>query len=128
MTIIIGVAALAIVIGLLALWAMRRRGLSASDSKALLRAWEKAAAHKDLHRKILDADTVICEMLGRLGYQGSMGDRLKKAGPRIRNVQRLWDAHKLRNRIAHEPGFEANASETARALSSFESTLRQFIK
>lgn len=127
MTVAIGVVLGIIALGALMLWKMRRRGLSASDKSILQNSWKKAAAQSDPHRRLLDADNVVCDLLGRLGYTGSMGDRLKKAGPRIRNLQALWTAHKLRNRIAHEPGFEAPPSEVQRAVSSLESVLRQFV-
>lgn len=52
---------------------------------------------------VLEADKVLHEALKALGKQGTMGDLLKRYGSQLPNEQSVWNAHKLRNRIAHEP-------------------------
>ncbi len=127
MTYVVALIGVAVILLAVVAWKMRKRGLSSADKAALRKAWERAASQRDPHRRVMDADAVVCDLLGRLGYAGSMGDRLKKTGPRLKNLQGVWDAHKLRNRIAHEPGYDASPSDVARALSSLESVLRQFL-
>lgn len=51
---------------------------------------------------VLDADKLLDYCLGKHGFQGNLGEKLKKAGPRFSDVNGVWRAHKLRNRIAHE--------------------------
>ena len=56
------------------------------------------------------------QLLGSLGYRGSFGEKLTAAGPRLRDVEALWRAHKLRNRLAHEPGVRIAEKEAQRAV------------
>ena len=71
---------------------------------------------------------MVDNLLGALGYQGSFADKLKKAGPRFQNLDALWSAHKLRNRIAHEVGIHVQPKEAERALRAFEGALGCFVK
>jgi hypothetical protein len=54
-----------------------------------------------------------------------LGDRLKRAKTsQIPNLDELWQAHKLRNQIAHEPDFKLKRDLAERALAIYETTLR----
>jgi len=51
---------------------------------------------------ILDADKLLSYALGCKGAVGSLGERLKRYGRLFSDLDSVWSAHKLRNRIAHE--------------------------
>lgn len=71
--------------------------------------WGKVTTHvtstnpSDWRLAIIEADIMLDEMLDSLGYQGSsIGEKLKGASADVfRSVQDAWDAHKIRNEIAH---------------------------
>lgn len=73
---------------------------------------------------IMEADNLLGEVLREKGYQGEgVGEMLKNAS--FRTVDLAWDAHKVRNRIAHEgSNFELTEREAKRAFSLFESVFR----
>lgn len=73
---------------------------------------------------IMEADNLLGEALREKGYQGEgVGEMLKNAS--FRTVDLAWDAHKIRNRIAHEgSNFELTEREAKRAFSLFESVFR----
>jgi hypothetical protein len=73
---------------------------------------------------IMEADNLLGEVLREKGYQGEgVGEMLKSAS--FRTVDLAWDAHKIRNRIAHEgSNFELTEREAKRAFSLFESVFR----
>ncbi len=125
------VAGFALLLGALlggfVLWKSRTRGLSSTDKRQLQQHWKHVEAAQTPEAQVLEADKVIDQLLGALGYSGSMGEKLKKAGPRIRNLDALWRAHKLRNRLAHEPGATAQPQEARQALKAFRATLSQFL-
>lgn len=52
---------------------------------------------------IIEADIMLDELLDSLGHQGtSIGDRLKTVDPHsFRTIEDAWEAHKVRNAIAH---------------------------
>jgi hypothetical protein len=73
---------------------------------------------------IMEADNVLLEVLTEKGYQGDgVGEKLKSAS--FKTVDLAWDAHKVRNRIAHEGSdFELTEREAKRTFMLFESVLR----
>lgn len=71
---------------------------------------------------ILDADKLLDYALKVKGFEGNLGEKLKKAGARFSNKNAVWSAHKLRNQIAHELG-EINVDEAKTALKSFKQAL-----
>ena len=53
---------------------------------------------------IIEADIILDEILKQRGYAGvSLGERLKSVSPtQLATLNDAWEAHKVRNRIAHE--------------------------
>jgi hypothetical protein len=80
----------------------------------------------DLKVAILEADKLLNDALREAGVMGlQLGDRLKKANEgQIPNLNELWQAHKLRNQIAHEPNFKLKRDLAERALSIYETALK----
>lgn len=74
---------------------------------------------------IIDADKLVDRALNEMGIPGkSMGEKLKKIGNRMPDIQKLWQAHKLRNQIVHESDFEISYNQARQALSIFRQTLK----
>lgn len=73
---------------------------------------------------IMEADNVLLEVLTEKGYQGDgVGEKLKNAS--FKTIDLAWDAHKIRNRIAHEGSdFELTEREAKRGFMLYESVLR----
>jgi hypothetical protein len=57
----------------------------------------------DWRRAILDADIMLAELLTEKGYPGeTLGDQLKMANPlQFTTIQIAWEAHRMRNALAH---------------------------
>jgi hypothetical protein len=78
-----------------------------------------------LKSSINEADKLLDHVMKQLGYEGEkMADRLKLAGPRFTNRDAVWRAHKLRNALAHEIGFDLVPSQAKEALADFEQALK----
>lgn len=77
---------------------------------------------------IIEADTLLDEMVMKLGYQGeNLGDRLKIIEPSdFLTLSEAWEAHKIRNRIAHEAGFQLTKREAKRIIGLFEKVFQEF--
>lgn len=86
--------------------------------------WQKVYANNDKKHAVLDADKLLSLALKKRGYQGTVGDQLKKAGKLFTNINDVWSAHKLRNQIAHELNFNLSHPDNQRALRSFERALK----
>ncbi len=74
---------------------------------------------------IMEADNLLLESLREKGYKGDgLGEMLKTAS--FKTIDLAWDAHKIRNRIAHEGSdFELTEREARRAFTLYESVFRE---
>ena len=74
---------------------------------------------------VIDADKLLDEALKRKGYKGkTMGERLVAAQRALSNNDGVWYAHKLRNRLVHEPNVRLRRSEAKNALAGIKQGLR----
>ncbi len=102
----------------------RRRGMSGASKAKVEKALAQAISQQDPVRRVWSMDTVLDLALAELGFAGSLGDKLKKAGPRIPNIQAVWEAHKLRNVLAHEHDASANPAQIDRAVRVLEHAIK----
>lgn len=83
----------------------------------------------DWRLAILEADIMLEELLDQQGYSGSsIGDRLKTARPEnFATVQDAWDAHKVRNSIAHRGSdFVLTKRATQDAIARYQRVFEEF--
>ncbi|HLG91105.1 MAG TPA: hypothetical protein VI336_03060 [Candidatus Saccharimonadales bacterium] len=74
---------------------------------------------------IIDADKLLDEALKRKGYKGkTMGERLVAAQRALSNNDGIWYAHKLRNRLVHEPSARLRKNEAKNALAGIKQGLQ----
>lgn len=77
------------------------------------------------HMAILNADKLVDQALKERGYGGqTMGERMKTAKAIWSNRNAIWEAHKLRNQIAHEPDANVTYESARRALAGFKQALK----
>ena len=96
------------------------------------KTWTRIEAHfykgseNDMKMAVIEADKILNEALRAAGVPGiQLGDRLKRAKTsQIPNLDELWQAHKLRNQIAHESDFKLKRDLAERALGIYETALR----
>jgi len=79
----------------------------------------------DYKLALIEADNIFDDLLRKIGYQGEdMGERLKQiTEAQLANIDELWQAHKVRNRIAHEPGFKLTYSQAKRAIEIYQQAM-----
>ena len=95
------------------------------------RSWEDIERHffagdeNDLKIAVIEADRILDNALRNAGILGtSLGDRLKKMKPaQLPNLDDVWQAHKLRNRIAHEGDLAIKRDVAERALTVYREAL-----
>ncbi len=74
---------------------------------------------------IIEADNLLYKVLNEKGYHGdTLGDMLKSA--HFNSISQAWDAHKVRNRIAHEgSSYTLTDREARRIFALYEEVLRE---
>ncbi len=96
-----------------------------------VKGWRKVQLNffqgDDSHLKIaiIEADKLLNDALKAAGFKGEdLGDRLKKlTTTQLPNLDDIWEAHRLRNRIAHENDFRLSRHDAERALAIYQQTL-----
>ncbi len=96
--------------------------------------WQNVLNHinsdnpSDWRMAILEADTILDEVVDGRGYTGdTLGERMQNIpSGDIANFQRLWEAHKVRNRIAHEgTDFKLSQNEAMQTIRVYEDAFRE---
>lgn len=73
---------------------------------------------------IVSADKLLDSALKERGISGkTMGERMKSGKAHFSNLDSVWRAHKLRNRIAHEDNIQVSKRQTDEALKVFKRAL-----
>lgn len=83
----------------------------------------------DWRLAILEADIILDELLTKIGTVGaSMGDKLKQVEKSdFTTIESAWEAHKVRNMIAHEgQEFLLSKREAQRVIRLYEEVFREF--
>ena len=77
------------------------------------------------HLSVINADKLLDQVLRERGMQGkTMGERMKSAVNMFSDRSGIWMAHKLRNKIVHEPDVRVTYVEAKDALRSFRKALK----
>jgi hypothetical protein len=76
---------------------------------------------------ILEADSVVDEILEKIGYSGkNMTERLEAVNEiQIENIEDLKKAHEIRNKIIHDKNFEIDLEEAKEIISIYETFLKE---
>ena len=78
---------------------------------------------------IMEADNLLDEILKKIGVSGeNLGARLKNIEVSdFQNLQNAWEAHKTRNKIAHEGvKFQITKEQANRTINLYERALKEF--
>jgi hypothetical protein len=107
--------------------------LSADAGKEQTRAsWKEVERHffagddNDLKVALIEADSALDGALRNAGVPGAnLGDRLKKVkSAQLPNIEAVWQAHKLRNQIAHDDAYALKRDLAERALTVYKEALQ----
>jgi hypothetical protein len=88
-----------------------------------------SANSSDWRTAIIEADILLDDLLTRRGYVGAgVGEKLKTVEPSDMNtLQDAWEAHKVRNDIAHRgSSFELSETLARRTLARYEGVFHEF--
>jgi hypothetical protein len=85
---------------------------------------ERVKTPEGMALAVIDADKLLDEALRRRHFRGkTTGERLVSAQRLLADNDAVWYAHKLRNRLVHEPNMRIKKSEAQSALNGFKKGL-----
>jgi len=110
----------------------RRQILSESERMKIREMWGNVELLMADEREaswvkaVFEADKILDYALTARNISGAnLGERLKSGKSLFSNVQVAWDAHKLRNQLAHQVDVQLARHEAERAVRFFKDSLRQ---
>ncbi|MFA6278546.1 MAG: hypothetical protein WCS97_00465 [Candidatus Paceibacterota bacterium] len=77
---------------------------------------------------IIEADIMLDDLLTKNGYVGDgVGEKLKSVEPtEFKTLQEAWEAHKVRNQIAHQgSAFDLSETLARRTIAHYENVFRE---
>jgi hypothetical protein len=115
---------LIVFIGLIFWTQSKRSKISNKDQSNLKKHWRKIQEAGLNNTTVLEGDKVFDHALKLKGFTGSVGEKLKKNKALFSDLNGIWNAHKLRNRIAHEIGITVSKKEISEALHQFKKAIK----
>lgn len=94
-----------------------------------IRSLAEGASPSQWREAIIEADIMLDDMLTREGYEGGgVSEKLKTADPeQFNTLQDAWEAHKVRNQIAHEgSAFALSETLAQRTIARYGAVFREF--
>jgi len=87
-----------------------------------------STSESDWKLAIIESDKMLDDLLGVLGYQGdTIGDKLLQIEKGdMQSLDDAWEAHKYRNRIAHESGFQISHRDAKKVIGLYENVFREY--
>jgi membrane protein implicated in regulation of membrane protease activity len=101
----------------------------------MAKKWASAVAHvdspnnSDWRQAIIEADIILGDLLTRMSFQGSsIGEQLTGATKGdFKTLDQAWEAHKVRNQIAHEGSdFALTQHEAKRVINLYRQVFEEF--
>lgn len=98
------------------------------------KSWDRVITHVESYNEsewrlaVIEADIMLSELLDTMNLGGdSIGDKLKGIEKSdFTTLDLAWEAHKVRNQIAHDPAFLLTQREAKRVVGLYEAVFREF--
>ncbi len=107
-----------------------QRRSSSLDRELVAQRWlliesQAGAGGSGLKTAVSDADKLLDYVMKQRGTAGdTMAERLRRSESALSHKEAVWQAHKLRNHLAHEVSFDLVPSQARAAIKAFEQALR----
>jgi len=116
-------------------FAKQKSDTNFDTGKVINKDWENVTKYisstneNDWRQAIIEADIMLDTMLTKIGYAGeTVAEKLKNVEESdFVTLKKAWEAHKIRNRIAHDGSkFKINKSEAERVIGLFDQVFKEF--
>ncbi len=101
-----------------------RKGLPEKVVQTIQAQWKEIINQGDHRHAIMDADKLLDYTLSQMGMKGSLGAKLKRAGHLFKSINAVWEAHKVRNNIAHQINYKVDTKLYKKTMLQFKLAFR----
>lgn len=103
------------------------------QQKIAKRRWEDImqryglGMESDWRLAVIEADGLVDEVFKKIGFEGeSLGERIQAISPQeLESINDLKEAHQVRNRLVHTPGYKISKQEAERSLRRYQKVLEE---
>ena len=100
-------------------------------TRKIVKRWGKIKTRFELPSEseqklaIIEAEGILDEILKKMGFPGAtFEERLKQmTSVQLSNIEEIWEAHKIRNNIVHDPDYRLSTAEAREAFEIYERAL-----
>lgn len=101
-------------------------------AKRITKAWNRilkrleTGIESEYKLAVIEADDMLDSSLKRMGYQGAtLEEKLQKlTSATLSNIEQIYEAHKIRNNIVHDPDYRLSLDETRKTLDIYAGAFR----
>ena len=101
--------------------------------KKFEKQWQNLTKRLDLTSEaewklaVIEAESMLDETFQRINISGeSFGERLKQIKTeQLENLEDVWEAHKIRNNIVHDPDYRLTLGQAKKVMETYEKALRE---
>jgi hypothetical protein len=96
------------------------RKITKSWAKILARL--ETASEQEYKLAVIEADSMLEDILKRMGYPGSNLEEIlgNLTSATLPNIDEIFQAHRLRNNIVHDPNFHLSLDQARKTLQVYE--------
>lgn len=121
---VLGVICFVILIVIFVAISRVKKGFSTKEKNYFKQKWREIKNEKDFRHSIMTADKLLEKVMRCKGYQGTLGQMLKSGKSEFSDLNGVWYAHKIRNKLAHEIDYKLIPSEAQKGLQYFQKAFK----
>lgn len=101
--------------------------LTSDQKRFITKNYNKIIANDDSKHRIIDFDKLYHKILIELWYKGSFWSILKQNPKVINDINKVWELHKLRNKLVHDFDIVSDKFLSTKAL-EYQKIIKILIK
>lgn len=110
-----------------------QRALLNHDKEILNKKWSEIeqmillGRPSNFKQAVIEADKLLDYTLEKMGYNGSLGEKLKKARERFSKAvyNEIWEAHRIRNKLVHQMDAEILSFQAKNTIKKIKRGLKE---
>lgn len=80
----------------------RKNNLGSDKKKIFIKKLNSIKVLSSAKERVIDFDKLYHQLLKWIWYEGTFGEILKLKPKEISNLNKIWELHKLRNKLVHD--------------------------
>lgn len=105
----------------------KKKKLSKYDKKEILKNFKKIKSLYSFKEKMVDYDKLYYFILKKIWYKWSFWEILKSEPKHIKDLNKIWELHKIRNKLVHDFS-DISENDLKKKVKEYEKEIEYFLK